>query len=496
MSTADRTPSGTAAHRDRSLRLAVVTSLISKVGTIVLRLVSIPIAVHLLGMEMFGVYTAITMAVGMIDMLHIGIGPALTKALAKAVARGDRETERTVFGTSILLSLGLTAVAAITALLLLFNVPIPELFGEKFAPMQETMFRVALLGLVIIQIEMMCIPFEMGRDGYQETRFTNAWGAAGIVFGALLLLGGIWFFPTIEFLLIAVNGSIALAKLGNTIHLLTQRPYLFPRFSLFRKSLVPTLARDGIRFSITYILAAAVEYNLMAFLIGRHVGPEAVGVWNVMITVHFSLTGLVGMITKPYWPALMDAFERRDHPWIVRSSNRLRLGGLSFSLFAASGLIALGPWGMPLWAATEFHTAVPEAFLMDRLALIAFAAYFVVHIWRHINQTLALGVGWVSPVAAVVVTEAVVLISAASFVLHHEGGIGTIYLTMGGSIVLLSGWLFPLFFRKGRTTATRLDGHKEGECIPPENLPAERIHFTRSAGTPPATELQSGGIPR
>jgi len=234
----------------------------------------------------------------------------------------------------------------------------------------------------------------------------------------------------------------------------------------------------------------------MAFLIGRPVGPEAVGVWNVMITVHFSLTGLVGMITKPYWPALMDAFERRDLPWIVRSSNRLRLGGLSFALFAASGLIALGPWALPLWAGKEFHTAVPEAFLMDRLALIAFAVYFIVHIWRHINQTLALGVGWVSPVAAAVVTEAVVLISAASFVLYHEGGIGTIYLTMAVSIGGLSGWLFPLFFRKGRGNATRLEGNEEGECIPPENLPAERVHFTRSAGTPPATELQSGGIPR
>jgi O-antigen/teichoic acid export membrane protein len=215
-----------------------------------------------------------------------------------------------------------------------------------------------------------------------------------------------------------------------------------------------------------------------------------------MITVHFSLTGLVGMITKPYWPALMDAFERRDLPWIVRSSNRLRLGGLSFALFAASGLIALGPWGLPLWAGEEFHTSVPEAFLMDRLALIAFAAYFVVHIWRHINQTLALGVGRVSPVARVVVAEALVLVSAASFVLYHEGGIGTIYLSMAASIALLSGWLFPFFFHRGRGGARHLAGQEESECIPPGNLPHERISFKRSAETPPAAELRNEGIPR
>ncbi len=484
-------PLDTTAHRDRSLRLAVITSLISKVGPIVLRLVSIPIAIHLLGMELFGVYTAITMAVGMIDMMHIGIGPALTKSLTRAVTRGDRELEKTVFATSILLSIGFTLLAATAALLLLFNVPIPTLFGKDFAPVSETMFRAALLGLLIIQVEMVCIPFEMGRDGYQETRFTNAWGAAGNVFGALTLLIGIWFFPTIEFLLIAVNGSIALAKLGNTCHLLIQRPYLFPRFQLFRRKLVPSLAKDGIRFSVTYILAAAVEYNLMAFLIGRHLGPEAVGVYNVMITVHFSLTGLVGMVTKPYWPALMDAFERRDTDWISHTSNRLRLGGLGFSLLSGIGLIVVGPILLPLWAGEEFYSGVDEHVRMDRLALFAFSIYFVAHIWRHINQTLALGIGWIGPVSRVVVAEAAFLISVTSFILFHEGTLTTIYLAMAGSIALFSGWLFPYFFGQGKRDATRLeeDAVEEGSstALP---LPM-RFDVTRIEEKPEALELRN-----
>jgi len=484
-------PLETTAHRDRSLRLAVITSLISKAGTIVLRLVSIPIAIHLLGMELFGVYTAITMAVGMIDMMHIGIGPALTKALTKAVGRGDREMERTVFSTSIILSVGLTLLAATAALLLLFNIPIPTLFGEEFAPVSVTMFRAALLGLVIIQIEMVCIPFEMGRDGYQETRFTNAWGAAGNVLGALTLLIGIWFFPTIEFLLIAVNGSIALAKLGNTCHLLIQRPYLFPRLQLFRRKLVPSLAKDGIRFSITYILAAAVEYNLMAFLIGRHLGPEAVGVYNVMITVHFSLTGLIGMVTKPYWPALMDAFERRDSDWISHTSNRLRLGGLGFSLLSGIGLIAVGPILLPLWAGEEFYAGVDEHVRMDRLALLAFSLYFIAHIWRHTNQTLALGVGWISPVSRAVVAEAAFLISLTSFILFHEGTVTSIYLAMAGSITLFSGWLFPYFFHRGKTDAAGLEESAVEESRATALPLPMRHEITRTEEMPQAMELRS-----
>lgn len=474
-------------HRDRSLRLAVITSLISKAGTIVLRLISIPVAIHLLGMELFGVYTAITMAVGMIDMLHIGIGPALTKALAKAVARGDRETERSVFGTSVLLSIGMTLLAGAIGLSVLLHVPIPELFGEKFAPVSDTMFRAALLGLLIITLEMICIPFEMSRDGYQETRYTNAWGAAGNIVGAIALISGIWFFPSIEFLLLAVNGSFALAKLGNTIHLLCQRPWLFPRFSLFRKALVGGLAKDGVRFSITYILAAAVEYNLMAFLIGHHVGPRAVGIYNVMITVHFSLTGLVNMVTKPYWPALMDAWERQDHHWIQRSSNRLRCGDLGFALLSGLGLVALGPWLLPLWAGEEFYTGAVESFRMDRIALLAFAAYFVIHVWRHTNQTLALGVGAISPVAKVVVAEAVFLITCTSYALYHDEGITTLYLGMAASIALFSGWMFPRIFRRARmgNSPMRPPSQEMPSSFPEEN------DLKRTAQTLPAPMLQN-----
>ncbi len=441
-----------AAHRDRSIRLAVVTSLISKSGTIVLRLVSIPIAIRLLGLELFGVYTAITMAVGLIDMLHIGIGPALTRGLSKAVAAGDREQEKTVFGTGIIISTGLTLLATLVAAIILFNVPIPDLFGEKFASVSDVMYRAVWLGLLIIGIEMIGITFEMARDGYLETRYSNAWGAGGNIFGAVTLLVGVWFFPTIEFLLISVNGSIALAKLGNSIHLLIQRPYLFPRPALFRKALVPSLAFNGLRFSVTYMLAAGIEYNLMSFLIGRALGPAAVGVYNVMITVHFSLTGLVVMFTKPYWPALMDAYERKDKDWIARTSNRIRFGGLGFAILCGIGLVTLGPIVLPMWAGEEFYNEANEGFQMDRFTLGAFSLYLAAHFWRHTNQTLALGVGRINSVVVTVVAEGVFLALATSYALSVTGSLAMIYLTMAGSIIGFSAWLFPVFFRRGRNS--------------------------------------------
>lgn len=463
-------------HRNRSIRLAVLTSLLSKFGTIILRLISIPIAVRALGMELFGVYTTITLALSLIDIFHVGIGPTLTKELTKAVAKGDREREKTVFTTSVLVSTLLTVIAGSIAVSVFYFVPITTLFGESFSEVQEEMYAALWVGLAISLTSIFSAPFEMSRDGYMETRFTNSWGAAGNVIAAMALILGVSQFDSIIFLLLAVNGVTTLAKVGNAIHFLIQRPYLLPRFSLFRKNLVRPLVIDSSRFSITYILAAAAEYHFMVFMIGRFVGPEAVAVFNVMITIHLSVSGILSMFTRPYWPAIMDAYERNDLPWIQQSSRKLILVGLAFGACAAAGLISLGPVILPLWAGADFYDAVGEGFTMDRVALAAFSSYFILHIWRYIHQTLALGVCPVARVSYVVIGEAFLIATVAFIALITTKEITFVYFAMAASILCVSGWIYPSLFRKevGKSTtrpeneATQQD--RKTEQTPPEPM--------------------------
>ncbi len=432
--------------RNRSIKLAVITSIISKFGTLVLRLVSIPIAIRLLGMDQFGVYAMITMAVGLIDTFHIGIGPALTKGIARAVAKDDSENEQNLFATGFLISTGLTLLLAGVFGFILATLPIPLLFGEKFTPHAEPMLRACWIGLGIIGIEMICIVCEKARDGYLETNINNAWGAFGNILGAISLLVGIWYFPTIEFLVLAINGSISIGKLGNTIHFFIQRKYLWPHFDRFRKSFIKILAFDGFRFSITYVLSALIEYNAIAYLIGRTAGPEAVSVYQVMITIHFSLTGMMHMLTTPIWPALMDAHARGHTQWIQKTARKLHLLCPAFALAVAIGLIALGPWIIPLWAGADFREAVGENFQMTRLTLVGFSAWFMIHIWRHVNQVLLLGIGKINLAFWTIIVESSLVLVLVSVTIYGGEDLAMIYGMAAAGIALVSGWIFPLMF--------------------------------------------------
>jgi hypothetical protein len=162
----------------------------------------------------------------------------------------------------------------------------------------------------------------------------------------------------------------------------------------------------------------------------------------------------------------MDAFERRDRPWILRSSRKLRLGGIGFAAFVGMGLVSVGPILLPMWASEEF-SQVEESFQVDRLALLAFSCYFLTHIWRHMNQTLALGVGMINPVVTTVVMEALFLLSVAGAALVHTREISWIYFAMAGSTVLFTGWMFPLFFRRGVDHTSPLPGDEKEPSLEP-----------------------------
>ncbi len=431
-----------------------MTSLLSKAGTAVLRLVSIPIAIRVLGMEEFGLYMAITLAIYLVDALHVGIGPALTHGISSSIARKDRRGERLYFSNGFLLSLALTLVAVTCMVVALLNVPITTMFGEKYAGFESMMMPALWLGLVIIGVETLCAQADRAREGYLEANINNIWGAAGNFLGALLLGVGVFYFPTIFFIVIAVNGSLLFAKLGNMIHLFVQRPYLWPSPKLIKVRLLKELSVDGVAFSVAYILSALVEFNVVAMFVSHIGGPAKVATYGVLITLHISLMGFVAMITVPLWPAVVDSYARRDFRWIQGSVRKLYLYAMTYAAGVLLVILCIGPTLFRLWLGTGFDA--PHS------VLVAFGLYFLINTWRHVNQVLLFGVGKVKQAAGYTLLECGVMLIGAYLAMRHFGLTG-VFLTMATIIACLNGWRFPLAFFRELRRAQAEDGEAGGE---------------------------------
>ena len=98
-----------------------------------------------------------------------------------------------------------------------------------------------------------------------------------------------------------------------------------------------------------------------------------------------SFTGLLVMVGRPVWAAIIDAKARQDHDWMVSAACQYYRYLAVLSLLAAVGLIGLGPWIVPKLYGPEFT--------VSRIVFAGHTAFLLAIGWRHVNRYLAIGLG-------------------------------------------------------------------------------------------------------
>ena len=422
-------------RRDRSIRLAVVTSFVSKVGTILLQLLSIPIAIRVLGRAEFGLYTTVNLTLTTIALLEVGVGPALTHGLTRARAAGDEVKQRELGSTAFFLMLGISLLAGLCLAAVLLVVPVPDLFGSSFAGKESALRPALWVGLGLFLLLFILNLTERIREGHLEVASNNLWGAAGNVMAATCVGAGIWFIPQVWFLVIAVHGSMVLSKICNTAALWKKHPLMVPSLKFARPATARHLFSDGIAFSTCCLVTGFVEYNFCGWLIGRTGGPDAVALYGVFISLTVMQLGFVVMLSTPTWPAVAEALARDDHPWARKAAKRLYLFGTGFAVCSALGLLLVGPWVLPVWLGPDFSG-------ISRVLLGCYELYFIAHVWRHLNHAMMIGTGQVGKLVRIQLIESATVAVLGAIALHY-GGIQAMLATMAAVILALTGTFLP-----------------------------------------------------
>lgn len=429
------------ARRDRSIKLAVLTAFVSKAGTALFQLLSIPIAVRVLGRDEFGLYTTVNFTLATVAILQVGIGPALAHGLSSAKARGGEQESRGLSSSAFFLTAGMALLAGILLSAVLVTVPLPALFGDEFAG-KESVLRPALwTGLVLFLLLFVLNLTDRTREGLLETSVNNLWGAAGNLIAAAAVGIGVWFIPQVWFLVLAVHGSLVIAKLGNTVSLWRAHPETRPAWTKFSPSVAKLLFTDGLAFSACTLVTGIVEYNLCGWLVGREGGPSATALYGVFVSMTIMQLGFVMMLSTPTWPAVAEALARGDIPWAKRAARKLYGFGVAFGLCAFGGLALLGPWVFSWWLGKDFSD-------VPRITFACYGLYFVAHVWRHLNHAMMIGTGQVGKLARIQFIESAGVAIVAYLALKH-GGIGPMLAAMGLTILIVTGTILPRQVARG-----------------------------------------------
>ncbi len=339
----ETTPEGQSKERYRRAALTALGSLGSKGVTLLTLLVSVPLTVHYLGAERFGLWMAVSALVAFLNLLDFGLGNGLLNRVVEANGRGDLRGVHAAVSSGFFLlcgvAAGLLALFAVLYPLLpwpaLFNVRTPSAMAEA-GPAVAAFVVTFALGLPMSVVSRVQL-------GFQEGLRSNLWQIAGNLAGFVALLVVVACQGGLVWLVAGVTGLPVLVQALNGLHYFhRRRPELRPQWQTCSRDEGHRLAQTGGALFLLQVFALAWNY-LDVFVITHAVSLEAAGHYAVLLRL-FGVTMVAQFFITALWPAYGDALARRDTAWARRTLSRALLGSLGLCVTAGMPLVIWGDW--------------------------------------------------------------------------------------------------------------------------------------------------------
>jgi O-antigen/teichoic acid export membrane protein len=344
-------------ERYRRVGITVSTSFLSKALTVVISFVSVPLTVHYLGSERYGVWLTISSLLTWMALTDFGLaGNALVNVISEASGRDDRALAREYASSAFWSLIAISSALAVIACLTFHMIPWRSVFQVSANVPQQELDLACALTLAMFVLGLPLNMLNSVYNAYQDGFVANVWGIAS---NALALAGLIvvsHFKGGLPMLVVALSGTrIAVSIASGWYAFATRYPWLAPAPKAVHWTAIKRLLNLGFKYMVTQLASLGI-YQSQPMIITQLLGPSQVVVFVVAYKILALPIDLSYMATAPFISAFGEAKSRRDWRWIhdaCRNSTLVTIAaGAPFALLLAvfaKPLIRVwaGPAAMP-----------------------------------------------------------------------------------------------------------------------------------------------------
>jgi len=337
-----------------SILRASGAGVVQRLAQLLSSLITLPVALHTLGLGGFGVWGAATSLAWLSGLLTLGFGSALITLIPRSLATGQTLENRGYVTAS------LYGGATLAAALLLGGLAAIRLAGR---PMPHGPFLVASVSL-ILNIPL-SVSFELWL-ALQKGHIAAFWGTVQTVLSLGFIILGAVMGAGVTLMVAAIYGAMLLANAGSLTHVLYLHQHVRPFRRLDPQAMRTVLAQGGLLFGVTIAATCATAFdNVMALV---WLGPAASAQMAVAMRVCITATGIVTAFTQPFWPSFAEAFAADDLRWARRMLRAGMAAVLALSIGGSGLLIAFGAPVLRWWLHQDLH--ISQALLWAMAAWI------------------------------------------------------------------------------------------------------------------------------
>jgi O-antigen/teichoic acid export membrane protein len=338
-------------ERYRKAGIAVSTSFLSKALTVVISFASVPLTVHYLGAERYGVWLTISSLLTWVALTDFGLaGNALINVIAEASGRDDRELAReysaSAFWALAVVSTSLGLVFSATFRFIAWR----DIFRVSAATSTHELYQACALTLALFVLGLPLNMVNSIYSAYQDGFVSNVWGIAGNALALVSLIIVTQFHGGLPLLVIALSGTRMAVAMGSGWYAFFRRyPWLAPAPSVIRWTCVKRLLNLGGKYMVTQLASLGI-YQSQPMIITQLLGPAQVTIFVVAYKIIALPVDLAYMATAPFISAFGEAKARGDSRWIRDAYKNATLASLVIGIPVVLSIALVAKPLIRIWA--------------------------------------------------------------------------------------------------------------------------------------------------
>ena len=307
-----------AKKREHSILAFFATSLASRGLGIGCQFLQVPIALHFLGNEAFGLWVTLSSLGFILSYSDFGIGLGVQNQVAEALGRRDENRARQVFATGLafLLAVMCVLLTVLVPFCLLANVP-----GMLHIAEPEVAASARSAILVVALVWCMNVPLGLGQRvayGAQLGWMHNAANTCSQVLMLVTTALGAWLKVSMTTFFVLTFAGSTVVNFVFLLYLLRRLGWLSIRTDDFYLPYLRELSGLGIFFFFQQI-ATMVLFTMPPLILSATLGAGAVTPFNLAQRVLNLFTVVTNALLLPIWPAYAEAKAQSDWHWIRRT---------------------------------------------------------------------------------------------------------------------------------------------------------------------------------
>ncbi|MEW8956418.1 lipopolysaccharide biosynthesis protein [Clostridium sp.] len=362
---------------NKTLRVHTLINYIAKFFNIVINLYMVRLTLNYLGEDRNGLWATLLSIIAMMAIGDLGIGNGVKNRLTEALAKDDKDKEKSYISTAYITLFLISLVVCIIAILF-SKIFVTEGFGYPD-------FKGALY-IVIVGFALNFITGLINSILYAYQK--SALVSIGQILNSTFLLGGVYFISNISegnlmYIAFVYILSLTLSNIILTLYFFLNHRDVIPKISYFDKDRIRDILDLGVKFFILQV-CGVILFSTDNLIISNLIGLKEVTQYDILNKVYNNMSMLYSIILIPIWSAVTYAYARKDKKWIVSILRKLQLLLLPFSL----GVIVVSLFFndiTPIWLQKEI--------IIPSRLIVLFGVYTIVQGWTAIYCSIINGMG-------------------------------------------------------------------------------------------------------